>query len=682
MAEMSSVMVNLKAGEPPPNGSAVMMKRVESRFFEAQNRSPFTKRPPVKVEFRDLTYTVQEGYLCRKKDQKLILKNIEGKFVSGELSAIMGPSGAGKSSLMNLLAGYKTRSVKGQIYINGKERDLRTFRKMSCYIMQDNHLLPNLSVMEAMMVAANLKLPQKMSSSEKKLAVEEILSLLGLSESTKTRTKNLSGGQMKRLSIALELVNNPPIMFFDEPTSGLDSSSCLQCVSLLKSLARDGRTVICTIHQPSAKLFEMFDKVIIEVSCGEYGNHLPVLVNAVRNGRCEAFHRQYQLQLKAQEIIEVTCGEYGTQLPMLVDAVKDGRCASFDRQYQRQQNRPQSIYDNYTPPTSASPSSPTTPNQPNGILIGSSSAESFESKGTGDPSPSVETDVQVDVKHTFATSSFLQFCILFHRTFLTIIRDQVLTQMRILSHIVIGIMIGLLYLDIGNDGNKAYSNCGSHFFSILFLMFTALMPTILTFPVEMAVFVKEHMNYWYSLKAYYLAKTMADVPFQILFPMIYAAIVYWMTSQPSDAVRFILFLCIITMTALVAQSLGLFIGAASTSEQVATFAGPVTAIPILLFSGFFVSFDTIPPYLQWISYCSYVRYSFEGVLIIIYGMDRGALDCHEEVHCLFPNAEDVLRGLDVEDGKLYIDFIALFGFFIFFRLCGYFVLRYKLKAER
>lgn len=234
---------------------------------------------PVTIAFKNLSYSVRTGIFRKGRD---ILRNINGEFRAGELTAIMGPSGAGKSTLLDILAGYTDSEFTGEILINKQQRELKRFRRQSAYIMQDHDLQPHLTVLEAMHFSANLKIGTELSPASKKIRMNEILVAIGLQEHKKTRTSKLSGGQKKRLAIALEIVNNPPVMFFDEPTSGLDNSTSKKCVELLKQLAREGRTIICTIHQPSALLLNMFDHLftVAEGQCiftGTAANIVPFL---------------------------------------------------------------------------------------------------------------------------------------------------------------------------------------------------------------------------------------------------------------------------------------------------------------------------------------------------------------------------------------------------------------------
>nr|AAL48536.1 RE02452p [Drosophila melanogaster] len=494
------------------------------------------KRPAVDLAFHNLTYRVKEG---NRSNAKTILKGVSGRLRSGELTAIMGPSGAGKSTLLNILSGYKTSSIEGSVTMNGAERNLSAFRKLSAYIMQDNQLHGNLTVQEAMTVATNLKLSKKFSKPEKHSMIDDILLTLSLSEHRYTMTRNLSGGQKKRLSIALELVSNPPIMFFDEPTSGLDSSTCFQCIHLLKMLAAGGRTVICTIHQPSARLFEMFDQLytLADGQCVYQGSTkqlVPFL--STLNLECPSYHNP------ASYVIEVSCGEHGDHTRKLVDAIDNSKRdvrSSADYAGLKARNdlvkvqNLKAILDKNDASSVSGRKYEDNLTLNNGLLNGmvndivkegNVSSALVTTNERGDAMIDVEKSVncttallteEITSPERYPTSQFHQFWVVLKRTLLFSYRDWTLMYLRLFAHLLVGFLIGALYYDIGNDGAKVLSNLGFLFFNMLFLMYTSMTITILSFPLEMPVLLKENFNRWYSLKSYYLAISVADLPFKL-----------------------------------------------------------------------------------------------------------------------------------------------------------------------
>lgn len=164
---------------------------------------------------------------------------------------------------------------------------------------------------------------------------------------------------------------------------------------------------------------------------------------------------------------------------------------------------------------------------------------------------------------------------------------------------------------------------------------------------------------------------------QVVFSGVYVLIVYFMTGQPMQTDRVLMFTSINILTALVAQSLGLLIGAGMKIET-GVYLGPVTTIPVVLFSGFFVNFNAIPSYLRWLPYFSYVRYGFEGAMLAVYGYGREKLNC-SEAYCHFRIPSKFLDEMSMEHADFWVDFGALCAFFVFIRIVSYLVLRFKLK---
>nr|XP_022899836.1 ATP-binding cassette sub-family G member 1-like [Onthophagus taurus] len=628
-------------------------------------RNSFIQESPAEISlgFRNVSYTVQEGIF--KNRRKLLLRSVNGDFIGGELTAIMGPSGAGKTTLMNILAGYTTTGVTGTLSVNSKKRNEDLFRKQSCYIMQDDNLQPLLTVNEAMHIAAHLKLNPGTPLENKKLKIKEILEALGLWQYRKIRTSSLSGGQRKRLAIALELLKNPQIMFFDEPTSGLDSSTTKQCVMLLKQLAQEGRTIVCTIHQPSASVFEMFDHLyaLSDGKCiyqGSIKGLVPYLSES--NLHCPSYHNP------ADYLLEVATGEHGNQTDILVNRTANGLNCDW-RKTQRDTIELQSIEHI----DKMMKNGLVTPVRAPSIAFPSFSKSPIESRKTSDPKG-------ICYDGHYSTSFFKQLYILIKRTFLILSRDKTLTISRILTHITIALFLGTLYFGIGKDASNVLNNFNFIFFTVMFLMMTAMNCVITTFPSEMPIIIRENFNRWYSLKSYYLAISIADMPVQMFATLLYAVTTYFMTAQPIEWYRIFLFLNMCILISLVAQGFGLFIGASMDLKNGVIF-GPFFLLPFIIFSGFFVQLYDAHPYLQWLFHISYIKYGFEGLMLSVFGYDRAKMPCNAD-YCHYVYPKKFLEQVDMTDAVYAHCVLFLVGILVFVRVIAFIALYIQIRRRR
>lgn len=233
-----------------------------------EDQENWAGRPLYEIEAWDLVLEVPDR--DNPGQMKTLLNHVSFKAMPGDFIALMGPSGAGKTTLLLTLNGYLPPTA-GQVRINGEDlySIYDALRGSIGYVPQDDIVHPELTVWEAVRYSAKFRLPPDYSEEEIDRRVETTLKQLGLEgvkhlQIGKPEKKVLSGGQRKRVNIAMELVTDPVIMFLDEPTSGLAADDTTALVTLLNELARTtGKTIITTIHQPAKDEFEKFNLCLI-----------------------------------------------------------------------------------------------------------------------------------------------------------------------------------------------------------------------------------------------------------------------------------------------------------------------------------------------------------------------------------------------------------------------------------
>lgn len=539
----------------------------------------------VNISFEDITYTVVKG------DRKIeILKGISGGCLSGRVLAIMGSSGAGKTTLLDILACHAQGSgiVGGSIQVNNKPLRVSKFRRVSCYVLQRDVLLASSTVRESLMISAQLKLPRSMSSREKMSRVENIIQELDLEGCQHTligdeaqQMKGISGGQKRRVSVGMELVKDPRVLFLDEPTSGLDSEMAASLMDTLVTLARKGRTVVATIHQPSSRITSQFDDFMLlalgrliyygpwakAVDFFEAGGHpCPLYQNPTEH---------FLSVLRDTEVIDTLADRWqqGHGTPSCGD-LEEGKNGS-------------------TP-------SLTNGNFPQAVL---------SIKGADD----AEDDHSYTAVSSAPPASFVfQVYVLMGRMFRMWLRNPAMLTAELIQYIFLAIFIGLMYLRLNHSiATGVNDRIASMWFALAILSFTPSYTAVTQWERERVLLRRETQGGMYTIRSWFLAKTATVTPVQAAQTAFFVVVSYFMVGYVADAPEFFLMLAVFVMFQLTSESIGVLSSAFTTNATYATLVLTFVLLFCMSFSGFLVS--DIPVYFRWISKINYLTYAISAV---------------------------------------------------------------------
>eukprot|EP00466_Bigelowiella_natans_P011924 jgi/Bigna1/43472/e_gw1.79.6.1 len=531
------------------------------------------------VTFQNLVYTVKNK--ANDNEELKILDDLNGAFLPGRLTALMGsPSGSGKTTLLDILAGRKnTGQIDGQILYDGQRAGPVVYNKLTSYVEQFDTLVPDLTVKQFLMYTGTLKLPAGTAAEEIEARVDDVIHKLSLESCKDTvigseLSRGISGGQAKRTNIAMALLTSPRIIFLDEPTTGLDSHMANEVVVLMKALAKEGRTVVATIHSPTAFAFQQFEDLFLlssgkTIYDGPLGvSSMTMVVVAYMNGG--------------------RGGGRGYPRSFTIMQTQAGKSAHFD------------FHGAYSSSQLSKDNSKRV----------SELVKTLKAKG---PTFNAREPVVVNsMLHGILT-------ILKYRT-TTHYTSGEFVGPRLGDKVLFSLLILSLYFGLGSktDIQDMQSTAAMLYFVVAILGYGAASFTP-SLTLDRPLFYRERSDGLYTTSTYFVAKFLEEAVIATFTSLVFTITIFWgLDLQGSFGV----FIFVYYLTAMTGIVLAYLVASAVPTLEAANALLPTYVTICMFFGGFFIVFEKIPAGWEWFSWLCFLRYPWTALMINQFDNDK------------------------------------------------------------